>query len=95
MKSRVFLLIGQISTLLKSISSDFNISIIITNNSVSDYEGDKKTKPALGETWKHISNTQLFFEYKILNDSIVEREATLLKSATSHVRKIRFVFIFF
>eukprot|EP01080_Neovahlkampfia_damariscottae_P000750 gene750-9002_t len=84
MKKKLFLFMSQISILLKTIASEYDIAIIITNNSVADFEGDKKLKPALGENWKHISNTQLFLDYKIVGDSIIERDATLLKSATFH-----------
>jgi hypothetical protein len=83
--SKFFILMGQLSTSMKSLANDYDVAVIVTNNSVLDYEGDKKFKPALGETWKHIANTQLFFEYQIHQDSSIDRKAILTKSPATNV----------
>lgn len=83
------LILNHISRLLKRIAVEHDIAVIITNYTVTS--GDGKIKAALGESWTHISNTQVMLQFAESGmDGL--RNAFLTKSCTKPVNvRVQFV----
>lgn len=78
-------LMAQVGQLLKLLAVKFDIAVVLTNNTVSDFSyssssvtgttggtGIGATKAALGEYWSQIPNTQMTFEQLAPEISITE-----------------------
>ncbi|XP_032242256.1 DNA repair protein RAD51 homolog 4 isoform X2 [Nematostella vectensis] len=73
---------------LKSLAVDYALSILITNNVVSDSSVAGSVKPALGQTWAHFPNTRVFLQKNLAHSMVnqahrasKERIATVTKSS--------------
>ncbi|XP_031553632.1 DNA repair protein RAD51 homolog 4-like isoform X2 [Actinia tenebrosa] len=64
---------------LKSLALEHGLSVMVTNNVVTDALTTRKVKPALGQTWSHIPNTRIFLQKSACKTN--ERIATVVKSS--------------